>query len=113
MEPLYRRLVKLFKFGSLLSMAILGLGLIWFFLQPAGTPFLKNGSLGQFLHHLLPHDALSLLNLGILILMFLPIISLFVSLKHFAAIQDKQSKLVALSVILILALGIFLGIMQV
>lgn len=113
MEKLYRKLALVFKYGSLLSMAVLGLGLIWFFLQPSESPFLKNGSLRQFFHHLLPHNALSLLNLGILILMSLPIISLFISLKHFASIQDKKSKLVALGVILILVLGIFLGIMQV
>ena len=113
MEKLSRKLALLFKFGSLISLAILGMGLIWFFLKPADSAYLKNGTLKLFFHNLLPHDAISLLNLGVLVLMLLPILGLIFCLRHFASVQDNKFKRIALTVILILGFGIFLGLMQV
>ena len=113
MEKLSRKLARLFKFGSLISMAILGMGFIWSFFQPADSAYLKKGTLKLFFRNLMPQDAISLLNLGVLVLMLLPILGLIFCLRHFASVQDNKFKRIALTVILILGFGIFLGLMQV
>ena len=113
MQKLYLNLARLFKFGSLLSMTILGFGLVWFFFKPDGSVYLQHSSLKQFVLNLLPSSAIATLNLGIIVLMLLPVVSVFICWKHFTALGEKKYSPISLAVILVLFLGIFLGIIQV
>ena len=113
MQKLYLNLARLFKFGSLLSMAILGAGLVWFSFKPDDSVYLQPSSLMQFALNLLPFRAVSTLNLGIVVLMLLPVISVLICWRHFATLGEKKYSRIGLAVILVLIIGIFLGIIQV
>jgi len=113
MQKLYLNLARLFKFGSLVSVAILGAGLVWFFFKPDGSVYLQPSSLKQFALNLLPFRAVATLNLGIVVLMLLPVISVFICWRHFTVSGEKKYSRIGLAVILVLFLGIFLGIIQV
>jgi uncharacterized membrane protein len=110
---LYFNLARLFKFGSLLSMAILGAGLVWFFFKPDELVYLQHSSLKQFVLNLIPYSAVTALNLGIVVLMFLPVVSVLICWRHFTVSGEKKYSRIGLALILVLIIGIFLGMIQV
>lgn len=112
-EKLYQRLALLLKYGSLLAMTILFLGIIWSFILPNSERSLETLEAENFLSNLLPDSPSNLLNLGIMVLMLMPIGVVLVCLVHFVSEKEKKFSLVSLGVLLVLILGIFLGALQV
>ncbi|OGC77154.1 MAG: hypothetical protein A2Z27_00485 [candidate division Zixibacteria bacterium RBG_16_50_21] len=110
---LFRRLALLLKYGSLASMAILFLGLVWSGVSPQSTLEQQRFTARYILDYLLPTSAAGTLHLGIMVLMFLPIAVVGASWAHFRQNRDRKNQRVAAMILLVLILGIFLGISQV
>ena len=112
-EKLYQKLAWLLKYGSLLAMTILFLGIIWSFILPDSERSLKTPDTENFLSNLLPDSPPNLLNLGIMVLMLMPVGVVLVCLVHYTSEKEKKYSLISLGVLLVLILGIFLGAIQV
>lgn len=112
-EKLYQRLASVLKFGSLLAMLILGLGLLWLAASPGAVRNLAEVDSRDFFRYLLPGSAVNVLHLGIMVLMLLPMAVVLVCLANFVAEKDKRYSRISMGVLLVLILGIFLGIIQV
>ncbi len=112
-EKLYQKLAWLLKYGSLLAMAVLFWGIIWSYILPDSESSLRTLNTENFLSNLWPDSPPNLLNLGIMVLMLMPVGVVLVCLIHFISEKEKKYGLISLAVLLVLILGIFLGAIQV
>ena len=108
-EILYRRLFLLLKYGSFAAVSVIGIGLVWFGLAGNGSHFVTE----EFAEPGNVRLALQMLNLGIAILMLLPIGGVLICLTYFTNQRERRASLISLGVLLVLILGIFLGLLKV
>lgn len=100
------------KWGSYLSLAMLLSGLILLaFLRPELSPLsnIKTLSFGQLASGLSRFDVIALINFGLLVLMFTPILRVIVAVFSFIIEKDLKYALVASGVLLILLFSLFVA----
>jgi len=98
------------KWGSYLSLVMLLCGLISLgFLRPELSPLsnIKTLSFGQLISRLSRFDIPALINLGLLVLMFTPILRVIVAVFSFIIEKDLKYALVASGVLLVLLFSLF------
>ncbi|MCI0530422.1 MAG: DUF1634 domain-containing protein [candidate division Zixibacteria bacterium] len=111
---LYTKLYWLFLTGSVASAVTLSIGLVWGIASgnSAGSQSVRM-SPRLFFSLLFPDSATNVLNLGIIILMLIPLASLLIAAQYFFSTHDKRHGWACVGIILILFLGILLGLLQV
>lgn len=105
-ELVYRSIGTILKIGFYLSFGLLLIGVVLNFIQP--TSYANIFSPLSFVS-LLNFDSLPILNLGIIVLIFTPLLRVLVALVSFWLEKDKKYSLVALGVFIILILGILIA----
>jgi len=112
-NSLYSNVNLTLRIGAYSAFIILILGLVLFLFTAPG-PIQDAGllpmSVGEFLSSLFKFEPLGVINFGLLVLMFTPLLRVIIALFSFLRLKDKKYSLISLGVFLILTFGLLVAI---
>ena len=112
-NSLYSNVNLTLRIGAYSAFVILILGLVLFLFispEPAQDARLLPMSPGEFLSSLFKFQPLGVINFGLLVLMFTPMLRVIIALFSFLKLKDSKYSLISLGVFLILAFGLLVAI---
>jgi uncharacterized membrane protein len=112
-NSLYSSVNLTLRIGAYSAFIILISGLVLFLFTSLGTTpnaGLLPTSFGKFLSSLFKFQPLGVINLGLLVLMFTPLLRVIIALISFLKLKDSKYSLISLGVFLILTFGLLVAI---